>query len=41
MAVKGFLTKPVAKGDLAEMVRKAQDNTKGSSYEYVNRTWSI
>jgi YesN/AraC family two-component response regulator len=29
MGVKGFLMKPVAKGDLAEMVRKVLYNAKG------------
>lgn len=29
MDIKGFLKKPVAAGDLAEMVRKVQDASKG------------
>jgi len=33
MGIKGFLMKPVATGDLAEMVRKALDEAKGSSQE--------
>jgi DNA-binding NtrC family response regulator len=32
MGVKGFLMKPVATGDLAEMVRKVLDETKGCIY---------
>ncbi len=33
MGVKGFLKKPVARGDLAEMVRRVLDATKGSTSE--------
>jgi DNA-binding NarL/FixJ family response regulator len=31
LGVKGILKKPVARGDLAEMVRKVLDDVKGSS----------
>jgi hypothetical protein len=31
MGVKGFLKRPVATGDLAEMVRKVQDESKDST----------
>jgi hypothetical protein len=31
MGVKGFLMKPLAAGDLAEMVRKVLDESKGST----------
>jgi hypothetical protein len=32
MGVKGFLMKPVAIGDIAEMVRKVLDEAKGSTF---------
>jgi hypothetical protein len=35
IGIKGFLIKPVATGDLAEMVRKVLDETKGSAHAYV------
>ena len=35
MGVKGFLMKPVATGDLAEMVRKVLDEAKCSTSDYV------
>ena len=35
MGAKGFLMKPVATGDLAEMVRKVLDEVKGTTQQYV------
>ena len=33
MGAKGFLMKPVATGDLAEMVRKVLDEAKGTTQQ--------
>jgi PAS domain S-box-containing protein len=41
MGIKGFLRKPVATGDLAEMVRNVLDEAKGTTPQYVIRMLSI
>jgi DNA-binding NarL/FixJ family response regulator len=38
LGVKGFLKKPVARGDLAEMVRKVLDEAKGPTSDLLSNS---